>query len=220
MATEPTSQAHGLQLTERDLRLLCDLVRFGPLRADQLTVRHAFPSERAARDRLRKLVAGGLLVKYFLDTYLATAPGTRSTGLALGPPGRPGPRLPHDMAVADLAVWLLGQEPGSSWVTERELRHGCGLPASMRGHVPDGKLVLASGKADAIELELHDKRADEYDRILRWFARALIFDRFRWYVHGAALERALRERAERHDLADFMSVEQVPSAVRVLAWTG
>jgi hypothetical protein len=210
----------GFQLTERDMRILCDLVRFGPLRTVQLTERHAFRSVDAARARLRKLKARGLLEGYALDTYLPTPRGTRYTGLRLQPPGKPGPHLPHNMAVADLAVWLLNEERGARFVTERELRAGFGLPASMRGHWPDGKLVLASGKEHAIELELHDKPADEYDRILRWFARALIFDRFRWYVQGDLIATALKNSAERHDMSDFMSIEPVPTAVRVLSWTG
>jgi hypothetical protein len=210
----------GFQLTERDLRVMCDLVRFGPLRTEQLAERHVFHSENAARARLRKLITRGLLKRYALDTYLATSGGTRLTGLRLRAPGDPGARLPHDMAVADLAIWLLTEERGSSFVTERELRAGFGLPASMRGHWPDGKLVLASGKEHAIELELHDKPAADYDHILRWFARALIFERFRWYVQGDLIATALKNSAERHDMSEFMSVEQVPSSVRVLSWTG
>jgi hypothetical protein len=220
MAARSAAPVLRLKLTERDLQVLCDLVRYGPLRSEQLAERHAFRSKAAAQARLRKLEAGGLLEHYALDTYLPTPEGTRRTDLGLRPPGKPGEHLPHHMAVADLAAWLLNEERGSKFVTERELRAGIGLPTSMRGHWPDGKLVLASGKEHAIELELHGKPADKYDGILRWFAGALIFERFRWYVRDAAIGKTLDERAKRHDLSDFMSIEPVPSVVRVLSWTG
>jgi hypothetical protein len=219
----PRSRQHGtgpLVPTARDLSVLIDLVRFGPLRVDQLAARHEFPSERAVRDRMATLIAAGLLERYKPKSYRPTRRGTRITGLDLSPLGDPRLHLAHDQAVADLAFWLLSREPGSQWITERELkrdllsgRHGGrGFPEGE--HVPDGKLVSAEHRA-AIELELHSKRPERYVHICRWFAQALAYDRFRWYVDGEALARQLTECATRHDLADLMTVEQLPSSIKV-----
>jgi hypothetical protein len=226
MTADSRRSRRALQLTLRDRAALTDLVRFGPLRLEQIARRH-FPSRRAARDRLARLVADGQLARGALGTYRATVRGTRSTGLPLPPPGSPNALLPHHLAVFDLACWLLARESGSEWITERELRRDATAAAHARGggvtfrgteHVPDGKLVTAEHVSAAIELELTAKPPAEYERICRWFAQAMAFDRFRWYAGGPAIERRLQEAAERHDLADLMSVELLPPEVRVVRW--
>ena len=227
MAARSTEEP-GFQLTERDLLVLCDLMRFGPLRAEQLAERHDFKSERAAVDRLRKLKAHGFLGDYDFKTYRPTWKGAHATEMELSQPGEPKDQLRHNIAVADLARWLLKNEPDSEWVTERELRHELLAQSHAKQisyrysgveHVPDGKLILPGGAA-AVELELTKKASPKYDLICRWFGQALAYRWFRWYVKGHELEDRLIKSRDRHDLAEFMSVEQVPSAVRVLSWTG
>jgi hypothetical protein len=193
-----------------------------------LAERHDFKSLRAAKDRLGKLKEHGFLDDYDLKTYRPTWKGTRETRLELSRPGQPKDQLRHNIAVADLARWLLNTEANSEWVTERELHHELlaqahakrtGYGYSGVEHVPDGKLILPGGAA-AVELELTTKASPKYDLICRWFGQALAYRWFRWYVKGLELEDRLIKCRDRHDLTEFMSVEQVPSAVRVLSWTG
>ena len=214
------------RLSDRDVAVLAALVRFGALRTDQVA-RRFFPSTRAARERLARLVAAGQVRRGPLDTFTATERGTRSSGVDLTPPNVWPGQLVHQLAVVDLAGWLLEHEPGSEWVTERELRREAAQLARAAGgghrfpgtdHMPDGLLVTPARRI-AIELELTAKPRSEYDRICRWYAQAIEFDAVRWYVRGLALEDRIRTFVERHDLADCMSVEQLPEAVRIVRWT-
>src|SRR5947209_14930064 len=97
--------------------------------------------------------------------------------------------------------------------------HGSGFLFRGTPHIPDGKLVSPAGLSAAIELELTGKPPAEYARICRWFAQAMAFDRFRWFVRGPAIGKALRQAAERHDLADLIDVEPLPSTIQVPRWT-
>jgi hypothetical protein len=221
----------NFKLSERDRAVLVHLVRFGALRLDQVA-RRFFPSLRAARDRLAKLIAAGQVGRGPLETYTATERGTRSADIGLPRANVGAGLLVHNLAVVDLADWLLAKEPGSEWVTERELRREAAQQTRAFGgarlsdggrysegeHIPDGVLVTATARV-AIELELSPKPRLEYERICRWYVRAIEFTTVRWYVRGQALMRRLKEFVERYDLAECMSVEPLPDDVRVLRWT-
>ncbi|MGQ9512647.1 hypothetical protein [Thermodesulfitimonas sp.] len=82
--------------------------------------------------------------------------------------------LEHDLTVADVAVALLRLYPGSSWVTERELRRKAGQgfgSIGAREHVPDGVLLLPDGKKIAVEVETSRKPRRRTERILRYYLR-------------------------------------------------
>ena len=116
-------------------------------------------------------------------------PCQRSRGL------RPAPFVPalatHHLAVADVAAALLRQYPGSSWVTERELRRLADRAPDRweyPGHPPDGALVLR-GQTLAVEVELTAKGPGSYRRILGWYAAALEYAAVVWFCEGASLRR-------------------------------
>ncbi|MCL6559751.1 MAG: hypothetical protein K6U74_13340 [Firmicutes bacterium] len=143
-------------LTERDKEILRFISRFG-----YLCARHvigAFPlSERVAYRRLQRLVQDGYLHRKRLladlpRVYLLTQRGVDASGtdfcrvrnIRLQ-------TLEHDLTVADVAVALLRLYPGSSWLTERELRRKTGQGfgnVGTREHAPDGVLALAGREED------------------------------------------------------------------------
>jgi hypothetical protein len=69
-------------------------------------------------------------------------------------------------------------------VTERELRRDAMAAARERGtgrlfdgapHVPDGVLVLPSGRRVAVELDRSAKGSARYRAILRWYAAGMAY---------------------------------------------
>jgi len=172
----------SLQLTEAD----CTMIRFvGRMRlatAEQLA-RVLGRSPEATRRRARRLAQAGLLVLHRVEhrragVYTATAKGLAWAGVALRPRPLDLARLRHDLALASLALDLLGAHPGASWRSERELR--AALAPGDRGHVPDGVLVLGDGAAVAVECELTPKGRRRLGRIVRFYARARNY-REVWY---------------------------------------
>lgn len=113
--------------------------------------------------------------------------------------------LPHNLAVADIAAALLEKYPGSSWVTERELRREAGqrFGVGLNIHVPDGVLVLAEGKKIAIECENTAKAKATLGKILRDYLRRSEYKEV-WFVCRT------RQQAERYSKAvkdyDFVRV--------------
>ncbi len=55
-------------------------------------------------------------------------------------------------------------------------------------HVPDGCLVLPSGRHIAVELECSPKWGDRYGIVLHYYATGE-FDAVRWFVEGATLRK-------------------------------
>jgi hypothetical protein len=220
-----------LILTEHDRAVLGDLVRFGALTRDQIARRWFGSRPRAATLRLTALATAGYVrrtppVIAGTDVYTATRRGTFKADVGLGPVEIDFDHLRHDLAVADLADWLLEREPDTEWVTERELRaaaldaarlDGSGRLGRGAGHIPDGLLVTPKSRT-AIELERTAKRPLAYDRIFRWYAAAVQFDGVRWFVVGRALLAYLTQLVERYGLASTVSVEPLPAAVRILPW--
>src|SRR5260221_209186 len=70
-------------------------------------------------------------------------------------------RLLHDLTVVEVAAWLMQQDLEAGWITERELMRdelskARNLDGRLRcgpGRRPDGVLVRASGRSEAVEVE-------------------------------------------------------------------
>ncbi len=210
-----------------DLPALRDLVRFGVMADDQLTRRYADPSFGLAR--LLHLKEAGILHRWWesLEGARVYSP-TRLTRLITPLPHvRPhtthASHLAHDVAVVDLADYLLAQDASHRWLTEDEL--GAFLdqvaapPSRLRGdtrHRPDG-LLVTSDSCIAIELEHSDKYNARYTRISAWFVREWRVDRVRWYIDKPRILQRLRDVNERHGFDRDMRIElqEFPPTVRV-----
>ncbi len=209
---------------------LRDLTRFGVLTAGHLGRLH-FPGEDAAVARLEELArAGHVRVQPPIYggrvVYLATRAGARRSGAGLGPANFISWLVPHQLAVADVAIALLPLYPGARWITERELRRDAlrarhrpapGHTAAGGSHPPDGALALP-GVFVAIEVELTSKDGVEYTRILRWYAGALHISRVVWFCPSAALRRRLSVLVRKEGLDDLVWVQPLPPGVEVGPW--
>jgi hypothetical protein len=219
------------ELALLDILVLRDLGRYGVLANDQIERRYIDPS--LAVDRLALLLEGGLVEAWsplIQDTavYSATAAGAGAVHSELRATRPSLEHLRHDIAVVDLADYLLAHEPGTEWRTEREvvriLRGGRpptrigGLPARPT-HKPDG-LLLTGGKRLAIELEHTDKGDLRYAYICRWFALTVGVDGVRWYVDEPRIIARLRRVHQQHGFdedVDF-TCEPFPPGVAVRPW--
>jgi hypothetical protein len=212
-----------------DILVLRDLVRFGVLADDQVARR--YHDAVLAADRLALLLAGGFVNKPRTDViqgaliYTASRYGgiVARCGLSAQTP-RDG-HLAHDVAVVDLADYLLRQHPQADWKTEREVgralrrigpaMRGRGLPKERR-HTPDG-LLLDDGKRLAVELEHSDKGEQRYVGICRWFALELRLDGVHWYVDNpkiiARISKANRQHGFDRDID--VKIEPFPPGVVV-----
>jgi hypothetical protein len=193
-------------LNAQDLLVLRDLVRFGVLAADQIARRYGDASLAALRI---PLLHDGRAILMWRDTldgervYSATALGRHLADVEVDPLKTNERHLAHDVAVVDLADYLLAHNPGLEWRTERELRRVLDAialpPAYLPGdnrHRPDG-LLFEHGDRVAVELEHSDKFEQRYTHISRWFAREYRLDRVRWYVDRPRIVRRLQ--AINHD---------------------
>ena len=132
------------RITDRDLRILVFLVKYGAATADQ--VRREFfkgsdkgPAEgptqgpiKAAYRRLKALEARGVVegerVFYRMpQVYRVTEDGARLAGVDLSPPRKDLSRLRHHLEVLELSWKLRSGDAGpgegvEGWITERELR--------------------------------------------------------------------------------------------------
>jgi hypothetical protein len=219
-----------------DIVVLRDLVRFGVLADDQIERRYG--SASFAADRLAVLEAGALVNKPRTNViqgasiYRATRYGSVIARCGLGWRTPLEGHLAHDVAVVDLADYLLDHEPDADWKTEREvgrvlrqigpIMRSRGLPKERR-HTPDG-LLLTRGKRLAIELEHSDKGEQRYIGICRWFARELRLDGVHWYVDNpkiiARIAKANRQQGYDRDID--VKIEPFPPGVvvrsQVRAW--
>jgi hypothetical protein len=214
-----------------DILVLRDLVRFGVLADDQIERRYRDFS--LAQARLELLISGGFVEQWSpliqrTTVYSATGVGAHTARCGLRPTRPSLEHLRHDIAVVDLADYLLAQDPEADWRTEREvgrvlrggdrLTRGRGLPKGF-GHRPDG-LLIADGKRLAIELEHRDKGDLRYARICRWFALNVRIDGVRWYVDDDKIIARLRRVNAQHGFAqdvDF-TYAPFPPGVAVRPW--
>lgn len=191
-----TGGGRGAKLTERDLEILRFIVRFGTVTMEQIKA-YAFwygggmggvepASDSAVYRRLRRLKSLELVKHERVlwnkpGIYRITEPGARYADVELPPARVDLSRLYHHLEVVDLSLEVLGKmESGHHWATEREVRQellnrGRGSSGKMgsgskTGRIPDGLLISPNGERVAIELELTQKRTDDYRKILKGYA--------------------------------------------------
>jgi hypothetical protein len=220
------SRSHP-DLDPLDLPALRDLVRFGVMADDQLARRYPDPSLALAR--LDQLKIAGIIERWWasLEGARVYSPTRLARHIAaipnLHPRGTPVAHLAHDVAVVDLADYLVAHQSELRWVAEDELRgyleQIAPSPRRLRSdtrHRPDGLIVTADSRI-AIELEHTPKYRGRYEQISAWFVREWRVDRVRWYIdHPRVLER-LREVNEQHGFDHDMRIElqEFPPGVRV-----
>jgi hypothetical protein len=203
-----------------DITVLHDLVRFGVLANDQIERRYVDASVAAAK--LLWLVETGLAETWppLIENtvlYSATAAGAILSSCRLRPTRPSLQHLRHDVAVVDLADYILEHEPHADFRSEREaarvLRGGSARTSywgpRTYGHKPDG-LVLAGGKRFAIELEHTEKSELRYAEICRWFALSVRVDGIRWYVDDPKTMERIRRINEQHGYAQDVDVTYAP----------
>jgi hypothetical protein len=204
----------------RDILVLRDLVRFGVLADDQIQRRYGDASHAMAR--LPVLVKAGLVEPWSrlieaTAVYSATHAGAGVARAGLRPTRPSLQHLRHDVAVVDLADYILEHEPQADFRTEREVARvlRAGSPPAYNwglktyGHKPDG-LVLTDGKRLAIELEHTDKGDLRYAEICRWFALNVRVDGIRWYVDNPKTMDRIRRVNEQHGYAQDVDVTYAP----------
>ncbi len=212
-----------------DILVLRDLVRFGVLADDQIQRRYGHTA--ISTDRLALLESGGFINKPRANViqgtviYTATRYGTVITRCGLSWRTPLEGHLAHDIAVVDLADYLLEHDPDAEWKAEREVgrvlraigpaMRSRGLPKERR-HTPDG-LLLTGGKRLAIELEHSDKGEQRYVGICRWFAREVRLDGVRWYVDNPKIIARILKVNRQHgfDRDVDVTVEAFPPGVVV-----
>jgi hypothetical protein len=129
------------------------------------------PTERVARRRADRLAAAGLARRERIlgvAWLIPTRRGLEFAGLPYDPWEPVGWKLAHVAAVARLRLALEAAYPGSTWRSERAIRHYWQAPErkGARVRIPDGALALVSGAMIGIELELHPKAAHRYGPIV------------------------------------------------------
>jgi hypothetical protein len=214
----------NLRYDNVDLRVLKDLVRFGWMTIDQLAGRYFLPPQPCPA-RIDGLVSQRLLVRSeefrVKPIYFATSRGARLAGVGLRAVAQIDENdVYHDLTVVDVADYLIANEPGTHWQTERELRS---LAARRRrksrgstgGHYPDGMLIDSCGRRIAIEVELSRKSPERYSKILHWYAEQPDIDGLRWYIAPAStmilLPRLMRDHG--FTIGDGMTVHCLPPGV-------
>lgn len=217
-------------LNELDVAVLRDLVRFGTFTSDQIARRYGDPLLSASR--LELLRRGGFVELWpglveDVAVYFGSRLGTRVSKLGLRYTQPSLVHLRHNLAVVDLADYLLEQDPDADWRTERQLSRVLGGRAANRlarasgehGHKPDG-LLLVHGKHIAVELEHTAKTDVQYATTCRWYACATRIDGVRWFVDREETGERIRQVIADHGLADDadVTVEPFPPGVRVRSW--
>jgi hypothetical protein len=220
----------GRDLEPRDVTVLRDLVRFGALANDQIERRYGDLAHATAR--LPGLVQSGFVEAWsplIQDTavYSATAAGAGVARCGLRATRPSIQHLRHDIAVVDLADFILSHEPRATFHTEREvgrvLRGGTrpapGWGPRTYAHKPDG-LLVTDGQRLAIELEHTDKGDLRYAEVCRWFALSVRVDGIRWYVDNPTTMARIRRVNEQHGYAQDVEATYLPfpPGVMVRRW--
>lgn len=171
------------RITERDPAIIGEVLRWQQLTTNQIA-HWFFASSRTAGNRIAVLLQMGYLKTIDIPwrasaLVTATAKGARARAdLGLRPRASEPGRLLHDLTVVQVAAWMLDQDPLAGWITERELlrdeltaaRDQDGRLRRGPGRRPDGVLVRANHRQEAVEVELTPKRdRTEYDRKLSWY---------------------------------------------------
>lgn len=221
----PTVSLPRSELTGRDIAMLRYATRHGVCTADQLT-RRFFTSDSACWRRLRALEALGLIVRRRTwwqgpQVVLATPLGSQLADVDLPAARLNLPELEHSLALVDLSEQVLLSQPGSQWLTERELRRDAirrhrqdGMdPRPVRIRTPDGVVVLGS-KRVAVELDLTSKRTEQYEQLLRAYAADRTVQGLWWFARSAAVRDRLTKLIERYQLTDFATARDWSAPLR------
>ena len=216
------------ELDDLDVEVVKEIIRFGAL-TDQHVNRCYGQPEPEGASRLHRLEAKRFVKVGTMDslgvTYVfATRKAIRAVESELRPLDH-GPRhLEHDLSVASLAYWLLAQNPGAEWLTERQLRHDDSKARRFgrqlsQPYPPDGALIV-NGRKIGIELEKRFANDEKYARKCRWYAEHIEFHEVHWYVLAPRLLRELPRIVGYHGLsADIQIVTQlIPLEVELVGW--
>lgn len=213
-----------LRITQRDLALIGEVLRWGALPLSQLAAWY-FDADRTAANRVTRLRQASYLGAVREGRHVvvtATRAGARlRSDLCLPWRDRPWQSMEHLLAVVQVAAQLLAEDESAAWITERELlndqlrqaREAGGRLRTGLGRRPDGVLVSASGEWLAIEVELHPKSRPVYERIMTWYLAQTpsTYSAVRWYVRGRALAARLQGVIDRFVLQDIASVRLLPT---------
>jgi hypothetical protein len=212
------------RITDRDLAIVGEVLRWQQLTTYQIA-RWFFDSSRTASNRIAVLMQLNYLKTIdfpWRSTTLVTATprGARARAdLRLRPRGSDPGRLLHDLTVVEVAAWLMDQDPQAGWITERELlrdelttaRDPAGRLRRGPGRRPDGVLVRANGRKEAVEIELTPKRdRTEYDRKLGWYLGQVHYQRVLWFAPSLALRERLSRVAHDVHMDSLVQVAPLP----------
>lgn len=155
-----------MDITPRDLAALTFAAEQYALPAELWALVLDAP-ERVGRRRAAALERAGYVRRPRLlnrSWVVPTPAGLRFAGLPYAPWSPVGWRLEHVAACARLRLHLVAEHPGSTWESDRALRHYWSVPERKlaRVRVGDGALVLDGGRRVGIELELTRKAAHRY----------------------------------------------------------
>jgi len=212
------------RITERDLAIVGEVLRWQQLTTNQIA-RWFFASPRTASNRIAVLLQLGYLKTIDIPwrasvLVTATPRGARARAdLGLRPRASEPGRLLHDLTVVQVAAWMLDQDPQAGWITERELlrdelRAARDLDGRLRrgpGRRPDGVLVRANRRHEAVEVELTPKRdRTEYDRKLSWYLGQVHYHRVHWFAPSFSLRERLSRVVDQLHLHNLIEVAQLP----------
>jgi hypothetical protein len=216
------------ELSEKDELVLRDLIRFGELTFEQIARRYCEPTYKRLLQLARLREERYVVVKPDFPTtvsfYMATHRAVRAVQSGMPELKKPPIHPEHDLSVVNLADWLVDENPGSTWFTERELHRM--LPKreswgrrSRGGHPPDGALAL-DGRLIGVELERQFVTHAKYVEACRWYAEHIEFDEVRWYVLSDRLEREIPRIVRFHGLDSDIQIVTlpIPPEVELVGW--
>lgn len=199
----PGSATSQPEITARDVEVLTWTGRYGMVTAAQVA-RRFFSGDgrgttsRSARNRLARLESLGLLRRDIPSArhpgvLRLTAAGAELADAHIAPAGWVPAEISHSLAVVEVMEMLAGEHAGSTVRTEREIRadrgaKGRGRSIGTDGRIPDGELVLKSGKVVAVELDLTPKRSPDVAKIIRSYQRAE-YSAVWWFVRPRVVGR-------------------------------
>lgn len=180
-------KSRSIQITERDLKLLREINRFGYTDIHYISEHFKWHQKLAYR-RLLKLTQHGFLQHQqllygFPGVYWCTKLGTEISNDTLSTIRKINLNtFSHQLKALHLSLSLTKEHKGK-FTTEREIRQSLGFAAIKSNlHIPDGMLEI-NNKKIAIEVELTVKSQRRLEKILRHYQRDFSYDQV-WYYCG------------------------------------